>query len=626
MKKLYFLSLILISSLSYSQILSDDFNYTDGDLLTNNGWSAFSGTGTQSIDVGTANGLVYSDYSGTTGFTAAVEGNAAQLDNTGEDVNKTFTAVTSGAIYYSFLVNVNSGTTGYFAGLNTTGTTFGNRVFVKPSSTAGKINFGISNTSTANYSTTDFDLNTTYLIIVKYDVTTTGSYSMWVKTSGVPATEVAAGSPEVTNSGSGSATISGFFFRQYSATQNLTIDGLRMYSTWFNTTPCDLVLDAESTNCDAITTSLDTYTATIPFTGGGTASYTLNTTSGTISGDDPSSSTSGNIIISGVTETTDITLTISGGCNIVKNISSPECKPINTLPYNEPFNYTVGNSLGLEQMWTNVNTGDDIVIASGSLTYESLVGTGNSASFAGTGIDCFTPFTSTTNGTLYAGFMFSVTDLSGVTDTNETYFAVLTDAAQSFQARLFTKKVGTQYQVGFDSASTTTNYDVTLRNEGDVVYVIIGYDFTGNVLNAWINPDLSTFNSSTPATLTNTPTAAITELGGFLLRQQADVNTPAITFDELKITVNDTDFLSTNSFNTIEGLTMYPNPVSGNVLHFSSTANANMSVQIFDIVGKEVINTKVINNTINTANLNAGMYIVKITEEGKTATRKLVVK
>ena len=72
----------------------------------------------------------------------------------------------------------------------------------------------------------------------------------------------------------------------------------------------------------------------------------------------------------------------------------------------------------------------------------------------------------------------------------------MTDAAQSFQARLFSKKVGTQYQIGFDSASTTTNYDTTLRNENDVVYVIIGYDFTGNLLNAWINPDLSTFNSS----------------------------------------------------------------------------------------------------------------------------------
>ena len=84
--------------------------------------------------------------------------------------------------------------------------------------------------------------------------------------------------------------------------------------------------------------------------------------------------------------------------------------------------------------------------------------------------------------------------------------------------------------------------------------------------------------------------------------------------------------LSTNSFNVIEGLTMYPNPVVGNVLHFSSAANATMTVQIFDIVGKQVINTKVTNNTINTTNLNAGMYIVKITEEGKTATRKLVVK
>jgi hypothetical protein len=83
--------------------------------------------------------------------------------------------------------------------------------------------------------------------------------------------------------------------------------------------------------------------------------------------------------------------------------------------------------------------------------------------------------------------------------------------------------------------------------------------------------------------------------------------------------------LSTSGFNAIDGLTMYPNPLKGNTLFLTSSANANMSVQIFDVLGKEVLKSNVINNTVNVAGLNAGVYIVKITEEGKTATRKLVI-
>ena len=82
--------------------------------------------------------------------------------------------------------------------------------------------------------------------------------------------------------------------------------------------------------------------------------------------------------------------------------------------------------------------------------------------------------------------------------------------------------------------------------------------------------------------------------------------------------------LSTNS-NQIEGLKMYPNPLKGNTLHLTSTANTEMSVQIFDVLGKEVLKSNVTNNTVNVSGLNAGVYIVKITEEGKTATRKLVI-
>ena len=84
--------------------------------------------------------------------------------------------------------------------------------------------------------------------------------------------------------------------------------------------------------------------------------------------------------------------------------------------------------------------------------------------------------------------------------------------------------------------------------------------------------------------------------------------------------------LSSSSFDNINGLTMYPNPLSGNTLYLTSNANAAMAVQIFDLLGKEVLKATVVNNAVNVAKLTAGVYVVKITEEGKTATRKLVIK
>ena len=84
--------------------------------------------------------------------------------------------------------------------------------------------------------------------------------------------------------------------------------------------------------------------------------------------------------------------------------------------------------------------------------------------------------------------------------------------------------------------------------------------------------------------------------------------------------------LGTNSFNAIEGFTMYPNPSNGNTLYFSTVANAELDVQVYDMLGKQVIKSKVSNNALNISGLNQGIYIVKVTEEGKTATRKLVVR
>ncbi len=97
------------------------------------------------------------------------------------------------------------------------------------------------------------------------------------------------------------------------------------------------------------------------------------------------------------------------------------------------------------------------------------------------------------------------------------------------------------------------------------------------------------------------------------------------SIDDVVISGNVTT-LSAASFDNINGLKMYPNPLAGNTLNITSAANAAMSVQIYDILGKEVVKADVVNNTVNVAKLNAGVYIVKITEDGKTATRKLVIK
>ena len=78
--------------------------------------------------------------------------------------------------------------------------------------------------------------------------------------------------------------------------------------------------------------------------------------------------------------------------------------------------------------------------------------------------------------------------------------------------------------------------------------------------------------------------------------------------------------------NEISGLDIFPNPVTGNILNIQTAANATKTVNVYDVLGKQVINVTTNNSTINVGNLNVGIYIVKVTEEGKTATRKLIVR
>lgn len=152
----------------------------------------------------------------------------------------------------------------------------------------------------------------------------------------------------------------------------------------------------------------------------------------------------------------------------------------------------------------------------------------------------------------------------------------------------------------------------------------------GNGSNTFINPPATNYNLSDGTNTITFRTAFVESdyIGQLVPSGSRNLSvlvtdfagTPQVTARSIA----DTN-LSVRGFDAIDGLKMYPNPLKGNTLYLTSTANAEMSVQIFDIVGKEVVKSNVMNNTVNISGLNAGVYIVKVTEEGKTATRKLVI-
>lgn len=78
----------------------------------------------------------------------------------------------------------------------------------------------------------------------------------------------------------------------------------------------------------------------------------------------------------------------------------------------------------------------------------------------------------------------------------------------------------------------------------------------------------------------------------------------------------------------IEGLSIYPNPVSNGRLFVNITTHKNLSkkVAIFNVLGKQIYATELFGKELNVAQLSTGVYILKITENNISETRKLVIK
>jgi len=206
-------------------------------------------------------------------------------------------------------------------------------------------------------------------------------------------------------------------------------------------------------------------------------------------------------------------------------------------------------------------------------------------------------------------------------------------------ATLWTKRVDdTNFNLGIEvrtAAAANTTYTTTTYATGQTYLVVVGYAFNAtttadDVVSLWVNPVVGA--TMPTATLTDAQLSTATDLlniSNFFLRQDSTTETPAVQIDELRIGTTWGDVVPQTAKvnqNDIAGLSIYPNPVSNGTLYINTDANDERNVAIFDVLGKQVINVTTSSSAINVSNLNGGVYIVKVTENGKTATRKLVIK
>ena len=77
--------------------------------------------------------------------------------------------------------------------------------------------------------------------------------------------------------------------------------------------------------------------------------------------------------------------------------------------------------------------------------------------------------------------------------------------------------------------------------------------------------------------------------------------------------------------NNKELFSLYPNPAY-DYLTITSKLNGEKNIVVYTILGKQVINKTIANERLDISMLPSGVYIVKVTQEGNSSTKKMVIK
>ena len=216
-----------------SPLFSEAFNYTAGSALApshvnpGNGL-AWSG-GNAGLTIGSGN-LTYPGLTDQGGNELSIANATA-----GTSINE-FANVTSGQIYYSFLLDVTTvdGANGYVTSLNPGSTTpnGGSDALAIYLYTTGTLGIRTAGASTVHTSSA-LSLNTTYFVVVDYDFAAT-AVNLWLN----PVPGASQPAATLTLAGNASVTaIDNVGFKTQATTGDYLIDNLRLGTSWTDVTP-----------------------------------------------------------------------------------------------------------------------------------------------------------------------------------------------------------------------------------------------------------------------------------------------------------------------------------------------------------------------------------------------------
>ncbi|MGQ7947361.1 T9SS type A sorting domain-containing protein [Flavobacterium sp. WC2509] len=334
-----------------------------------------------------------------------------------------------------------------------------------------------------------------------------------------------------------------------------------------------------------------------------------------------------------------------------------------TLPLYEGFNYIAGTNVIGQGDWTNASTStvtNDALIATSPVWGNNGLPTaaGEALAISRAGDDpqlAFAP--APQSGSLYSSFVMKVTSLMTGTVATPSYITSGTSTASgpapsfffsfaffntgtsstSYAGSVFIRRDNStdtdKFRLGIGASNTVAvDADVvwspTVFTIGDEIVVVTKYDIDNKVAKMWINPTIS---STEPAdqVVSGVRTGSI-KPDRLRLNKNSAATTPYMIIDEIRGANNWGEVVGGASTlglskSEIAQLKVYPNPVSNGTLNISSANNSEKEVAIYNILGQKVFQTQTTSGAINVSSLGKGGYLLKITEDGKSETKKLIV-
>lgn len=280
---------------------------------------------------------------------------------------------------------------------------------------------------------------------------------------------------------------------------------------------------------------------------------------------------------------------------------------VGILSFGQVSDSFTGTGLLTANGWINHSgTAGQLSIATGSLSYTGLTSTGNKAVLvSGNSEDANKASAASITGIAYYSAIINLPNTTGLNANTATgdYFLMMSPTAgaglTAFSSRLYIKSgsVANTFNLGVLNNSGGTaapSYISTDYAANTAVFVVVKYDLSTNTASIFVNPAIGSTEGTATATNATGTGAAPAQIGAIAIRQggNATAGTGNVEIDELRLGATWSSVTSGNlavAQNQIEGLKIYPNPVTNGTFYINTNADSTKEVVVYDVLGKQVV-------------------------------------